>query len=96
MEEGTFTPEAVLKITNNTGHPIDLFAFSAQLFNNADERQRSQISGDTEFRGQSQEILPAGGTVTRRWQLSLFPHAKKIGFITIEKIHYQDTGETIE
>ncbi len=89
-------PKAVLDITNNTKHTIDLFAFTANLFNNADEMQYEQISDDDYFGGQSQELIPPWKTVSWEWQLSLFPHATKIGNIKIIKLHYKDTNETID
>lgn len=89
-------PHASLRITNNTKHTIDLFSFSSNLFNNANELQHAQISGDTEFGGQSQEVLLPGKTVDWEWQLSLYPHATKIGNIKVTKLHFKDTGETIE
>lgn len=96
VKDDTIAPKAILEITNNTWHPIDLFTFNANLFNNADEMQLEQISWDDYFAGTSQEILLPWKKVTWTWQLSLFPHATRIGNIEIMKIHYKDTNETIE
>lgn len=95
VEEDMF-PNAVLEVTNNTKHTIDLLAFSADVFNNAGEKQREQISRDDFFSGQSQELILPWKKVVLRWQLSLFPHATKIGNIKIIKLHYRDSGETID
>lgn len=89
---------AYLKITNNTKHPIDLFAFEAKLYNNADELQRNSMSfgNDQTFGGQSQELLAPGQTVNWKWQLVWFDNATKIGNIEITKLHLKDTGKTYQ
>lgn len=87
---------AFLKVTNNTGHPIDLFSFQAKLFNNADELQKQSISMKEYFSGQSQETLLPWKTVTWQWQLVGFESATKIGNIEIKQIHFKDTGKNYE